>query len=156
MRPTKDEYYLNIALAIAARGTCKRRNYGAVVVVKDEIISTGYSGSPRGTSNCLDLEDCPRIVQGITSGDRYDLCRSVHAEQNAIISASRADMIGGTMYIAGFDMNTHFIVKSNPCYLCIRFIIQAGIEIVKFAQPGRDMVAFGVININDMRYDGNG
>lgn len=155
MRSSKNEYYLSIALAIAERGTCKRRNYGAIIVVNDEIISTGYSGAPRGAANCLDLPDCQRIKQGIASGERYDLCCSVHAEQNAIISASRKDMISGTMYIAGFNMNTGLIVKSNPCYLCIRFIIQAGIETVKFAryqdpESERNLKDFGVIQIKNI------
>jgi dCMP deaminase len=152
----KNEYYLRIALAVAQRGTCKRRNYGAIIVIKDEIISSGYSGAPRGWPNCLDLPDCQRITQGIKSGERYDLCRSVHAEQNAIISASRADMMGGTMYISGFDMETGLIVEGNPCYLCTRFIIQAGIEEVRYSLNQKpteiwDLLRFKVIQVENIQ-----
>ena len=146
VRPSKDKYYLNIALAVAKRGTCKRRNYGAIIIVNDEIISTGYSGAPRGKPNCLFLKDCPRIIQNIPSGERYDLCISVHAEQNAIISAARRDMIGGTMYIAGFEMETGLVVDSNPCYLCTRFIMQAGIEVVKFTKS-HEIKNFGILEL---------
>ena len=99
-RESKDSYYLNIAEAVLARSTCLRRKYGAVIVKDDEIISTGYNGSPRGASNCIDLGYCYRQQQRVPHGENYELCRSVHGEANAIISASQRDMIGATLYFA--------------------------------------------------------
>ena len=100
-RPSKDEYYLSIAEAVLARSTCLRRKYGAVIVKEDEIISTGYNGSPRGAKNCCDVGYCERDTKGIPHGERCEMCSSVHAEANAIISASRRDMLGSTLYLAG-------------------------------------------------------
>ncbi|MEJ2731726.1 MAG: hypothetical protein P8185_24985 [Deltaproteobacteria bacterium] len=100
----KEDYYLNIALAVSRRGTCLRRNYGAVIVNHDEMISTGYTGAPRGARNCVDIRYCARSNLGVPSGERYELCRSVHAEMNAIIHASRREAMGGTMYLMGVDM----------------------------------------------------
>lgn len=129
MRIDKNNYYLDIAETILERGTCLRRNYGAVIVKNDEIISTGYTGAPRGRANCIDLKKCTREELKIPSGQRYELCRSVHAEQNAIISASRSDLINSTLYLAGKDANTNNYVKgATPCELCKRFIINAGIK----------------------------
>lgn len=101
LRPSKTDYYLNIALDVAARGTCLRRNFGAVIVKDDAIVSTGYSGAPRGLPNCCDLEICERDRRGIPSGERYELCRSVHAEMNAIINAGRDKTLGATLYLSG-------------------------------------------------------
>ena len=97
-RKSKDDYYLSIAGAVLARSTCLRRKYGAVIVRDDEIIATGYNGAPRGETNCCDLGYCFRQHQNIPHGERYEACRAVHAEANAIISASRRDMIGSTLY----------------------------------------------------------
>lgn len=127
-RMTKVEYYLNIAETVSKRSTCLRRNYGAVIVNNDQIISTGYNGSPRGTENCNELGQCERQKLNIPSGERYELCESIHAEQNAIISAARKDMIGSTLYLAGFDHETDKPITSLPCKLCRRMIINAGIE----------------------------
>ena len=127
-RMTKVEYYLNIAETVSKRSTCLRRNYGAVIVNNDQIISTGYNGSPRGTENCNELGHCERQKLNIPSGERYELCESIHAEQNAIISAARKDMIGSTLYLAGFDHETGKPITSLPCKLCRRMIINAGIE----------------------------
>ena len=102
-RIDKDNYYLNIAFEVARRGTCLRRNYGAVIVNRDEIISTGYTGSPRGADNCIDIGYCIRQELEVPSGERYELCRSVHAEMNALIHASRREVIGGSLYLVGFD-----------------------------------------------------
>ena len=102
-RISKVEYYLNIAEAVSARSTCLRRQYGAVIVKNDEIIATGYNGAPRGTSNCCELGGCWRDLHGVPHGERYEACRSVHAEQNAIISASRQEMIGSTLYLVGIE-----------------------------------------------------
>ena len=128
-RRDKTNYYLDLAEVVAKRSTCLRRHYGAVIVKNDEVISTGYVGAPRGRKNCTDTGNCVRELLQIPRGERYELCRSVHAEQNAIISASRDKMIGSTMYLAGYDAKTgEYIPKSNSCSLCKKMIINAGIE----------------------------
>ncbi len=128
-RRDKINYYLDIATAVLERGTCIRRSYGAIIVKNDEIISTGYTGAPRGRLNCIDLGYCRRAALHIPRGERYELCRSVHAEQNAIISASRRDMIGSTLYLVGRDMETgEFVPNASSCAMCKRAIINAGIE----------------------------
>ena len=129
-RPSKDEYYLGIALAVSKRSNCLRRHYGAVIVKNDEIISTGYNGSPRGEINCCDIGQCKR-----PNADRYtsyEDCCSVHAEQNAMISASRNEMIGATLYLSCETLiNGKWIIdnKENvrPCPLCERMIKNSGI-----------------------------
>lgn len=128
-RIEKTNYYLDIAEVVAARCTCLRRHYGAVIVKNDEIISTGYVGAPRGRANCIDLGFCRREKLGIARGERYELCRSVHAEANAIISASRRDMMGSTLYLVGKETGTGEYVKdANSCAMCKRMIINAGIS----------------------------
>lgn len=128
-RRTKDNYYLDIAQAVATRGTCLRRNFGAIIVNKDQILSTGYTGAPRGRKNCCDIGNCRREELNIPRGERYELCRSVHAEMNAVISASRDQMIGATLYLVGLDAKTGELVEqSGPCQLCKRVIINAGIS----------------------------
>ena len=130
-RVDKINYYLDIAETILERGTCLRNNYGSVIVKNDEIISTGYTGAPRGRKNCLDLGYCTRKQQTDLSGAGYEHCRSVHSEQNAIISANRRDMIGSTLYLVGINKRNGEYVKDNhPCTLCKRMIINAGIETV--------------------------
>ena len=130
-RNSKEEYYLDIAQTVAQRSTCLRRKYGAVIVKNDEIISTGYNGAPRGCANCSDIGTCKREEMNIPSGERYELCRSVHAEQNSIISASRRDMVGATLYLAGVDgKNGKLLAKAEPCSLCKRFILNSGISYV--------------------------
>lgn len=127
MRPSKDSYYLNIAKAVAARSTCLRRQYGAVIVNHDEIIATGYNGAVRGQTDCLERGSCWREENGVPHGEQYEKCLAVHAEQNAIISASRAEMIGGTLYLAGFE-NGEEIENPMPCVLCTRMMRNAGID----------------------------
>lgn len=128
-RRDKTNYYLDIATAVLERGTCLRRSYGAIIVKNDEIISTGYTGAPRGRKNCIDLGYCRRVALNIPRGERYELCRSVHAEENAIISASRRDMLGATLYLVGRDMQTgDFVQGASSCAMCKRAIINAGIE----------------------------
>lgn len=130
-RLSKDRYYLNIADAISLRATCIRRRYGAVIVKNDEIISSGYNGAPRGRCNCTDLGVCLRKANNIPAGQRYELCRSVHAEANAIISAHRDEMIGATLYLYGSDADTNQrLAVSEPCAMCKRLIINAGITSV--------------------------
>ena len=106
MRIARNDYYLNIALECSRRGTCLRRNFGAIIVKNNQIVSTGYTGAPRGRANCCDLGKCRRIELNVPQGERYELCRSVHAEMNAIISAARWEMIDAAMYINGFDVET--------------------------------------------------
>ena len=128
-RTDKVNYYLDIAETVAERSTCLRRHYGAIIVRDDEIISTGYNGAPRGRKNCADLGRCLRDELNIPSGQRYELCRAVHAEQNAIISAARRDTMGGTLYLAGRDPKTgKLLADTAPCSMCRRFIINAGIR----------------------------
>jgi len=127
-RKDKDNYYLDIAETVMIRSTCRRRKFGAIIVLNDEIIATGYNGAPRGRTNCLDRGVCMRDELGIPRGERYELCRSVHAETNAIISAARRDMIGATLYLSGRDTKTGEILTDTlPCTMCRRLIINAGI-----------------------------
>ena len=112
-RISKENYYLNIAETVLERSTCLRRLYGAIIVKNDEIISTGYNGAPRGRANCSDLGYCSREAMKIPRGERYELCRSVHAEANAIISAPRRDMVGGTIYLVGRDARTHALLSDD-------------------------------------------
>ncbi len=140
-RPGKREYYLGIAQEVSRRGTCIRRNFGAVIVNNDNIISTGYTGAPRGTKNCIDIGHCYRQEQGVPKGQRYELCRSVHAEMNAIIHASRLETIGASMYLVGFSVKDgKFVENAEPCKLCKRMIINAGIIDV-FVQRGNGNIA---------------
>ena len=128
-RRDKYNYYLDIAETVLERGTCLRRNYGAIIVKNDEIISTGYSGAPRARKNCCDLGYCIRQKLNIPRGQNYEKCRSVHAEANCIISASRRDMIGSTLYLVGKDMESgEYVLDANSCSMCKRLILNAGIE----------------------------
>lgn len=128
-RVSKVEYYLKIAEAVATRGTCIRRKFGAIIVKDDRIVSTGYVGAPRGRINCCDRGVCYRMEHNIPSGTRYELCRSVHAEQNAIINASKEEMDGATMYLCGIE-NDGTYTNSDCCSMCKRLIINSGIETV--------------------------
>ena len=128
-RRDKHNYYLDIAETVAKRGTCIRRNFGSIIVKNDEIIATGYVGAPRKRKNCIDLGYCLREQMKVPRGQMYELCRSVHSEVNAIISASRRDMIGATLYLVGKEVNGNCYVKdANACAMCKRIIINAGIE----------------------------
>ena len=128
MRRDKHNYYLDIAGTVLERGTCLRRNYGSIIVKNDEIISTGYTGAPRGRVNCLDLGTCRRVALNVPRGERYELCRSVHAEANAIISAPRDKMIDATLYLVGKEVSTGDYVKNAVCCsMCKRMVINAGI-----------------------------
>lgn len=122
-----DQYYLDIAKAVSKRSSCLRRQYGAVIVNNQEIISTGYNGSPRGEKNCCDIGFCNRLNEVHNSG-KYDLCASVHAEQNAIISASRKGMIGSTLYLYGEENGE--VIDAAPCPICDRMIKNAGVVTV--------------------------
>lgn len=126
-RTSKDMYYLKIAETVLERSTCLRRRYGAVIVNNDEIVSTGYNGAPRGESNCVDTGYCYREAHNIPKGERYEMCVAVHAEQNAIISAARKEMLGATIYIVGKEVATGDYANPAPCLICRRMIRNAGI-----------------------------
>jgi dCMP deaminase len=126
-RISKDEYYLKIAEAVLLRSTCLRRRYGAVIVKNDEILATGYNGAPRGEVNCIDVGVCEREKLNVPKGERYELCLAVHAEQNALISAARRDIIGGTIYIVGIDVKSNTYADPQPCLICRRMLKNAGI-----------------------------
>lgn len=128
MNLKKVNYYLDIAQTVGKNGTCLRAKYGAVIVRNDEIISTGYNGAPRGRCSCLDLGYCKREKLKIPRGERYEACRSVHAEMNAIISAARRDMIGSTLFLVGVGPDGKYIENASCCSMCKRLIINAGID----------------------------
>lgn len=146
-RRDKINYYLDIAETVLERGTCLRRNFGAVIVKNDQIISTGYTGAPRGTANCSDTGVCDREKLNIPKGQRYELCRSVHAEMNAIIAAARNDTIGASLYLACHDAKTGELYGDvEPCMMCKRFIINAGIETVFIRKTHDEYIS---INVED-------
>ncbi len=128
-RPDKINYYLDIAQTVSKRSTCLRKQYGAIIVKNDTIISTGYNGAPRGRKNCSDLQYCMRNKLGIPRGERYELCRSVHAEANAIIAADRDKMLGSTLYMACIDPEKGSVVPGTcSCMMCKKLVINAGIS----------------------------
>ena len=128
-RISKENYYLDIAQTVLERATCLRRVYGAIIVKNDEIISTGYNGAPRGRKNCVDMGFCTREAMQIPRGERYELCRSVHAEANAIISAARRDMVGGTLYLVGRNAQTgELLHDATSCSMCRRLVINSGLS----------------------------
>lgn len=135
-RPDKATYYLGIAEAVSKRSTCLRRRYGAVIVKNDEIISTGYNGSPRDEVNCCDINRCFRAENNIPHGEQYEKCQSVHAEMNAIISANRAEMMGATLYLYCFDViKNEEETNPSPCDICRRLIVNSGLkEVITRAQ----------------------
>lgn len=127
-RISKHEYYLKIAESASERGTCIRRRFGAVIVKDDRIVSTGYVGAPRGRANCCDRGTCFRMENNIPSGQRYELCRSVHAEMNAIINASKEEMNDATLYLVGVENDGTYTHNANCCAMCKRMIINANIK----------------------------
>lgn len=156
-RRDKINYYLDLADVVSKRCTCLRRHYGAVIVKNDEVIATGYAGAPRGRKNCTDLGFCIRKRMNIPRGERYELCRSVHAEANAIISAEREKMIGATMYLSGREADTgEYIKNSNSCSMCKRLIINAGISKVVIRNTDEEYREIDVDSwvVNDESLDG--
>ena len=146
-RISKENYYLDIAETVLERATCLRRVYGAIIVTNDEIISTGYNGAPRGRANCSELGYCSREALQVPRGQRYELCRSVHAEANAIISASRRDMAGGTLYLVGRDAQTgELLGDATSCAMCRRMVINAGLARVVIR---RTRTEFDVVMVSD-------
>ena len=130
-RISKENYYLDIAQTVSERSTCLRRRFGAIIVKNDSIIATGYNGAPRGRKNCDDLGYCFREKLGIPRGERYEMCRSVHAEANAIIAAPRDRMLGSTLYMVCVNpADGPLYSGTNSCMMCKRQIINAGIETV--------------------------
>ena len=150
-RRDKLNYYLDIAQSVLERGTCLRRKYGAIIVKNDQIISTGYAGAPRGRKNCSDLGWCRREKLNVPRGERYELCRSVHAEANAIISASRENMIGSTLYLVGKECETGDYVKNGSCCsMCKRMVINAGIKNVVIRDDRKN---FRIVSVDDWIYN---
>ena len=149
-RPSKDEYYLNIAKEVASRGTCLRRKFGAILVNDDTIISTGYVGAPRNRKNCCDRGTCFRMENNIPSGQRYELCRSVHAEMNAIINADPVKRKGSTMYLVGVENNGSY-TEADCCSMCKRVIINAGVSFIVFRTANGGIRKINVLDwiIND-------
>ena len=146
-RISKENYYLDIAQTVAERSTCMRKKYGAIIVKNDVIISTGYNGAPRGRKNCNELQYCMREKLCIPRGERYELCRSVHAEANAIIAAPRDQMLGATLYMACVDPeNGDVLANTTSCMMCKKQVINAGIAFVVVRD---DKENFRVINVND-------
>jgi dCMP deaminase len=130
-RPAWDDYFIEIAKVVSSRSTCLRRRYGAVIVKDNVIVSTGYNGGPRGVINCADTSRCKRKEMNIPSGERYELCEAVHAEQNAIVNGSPERMKDATIYVAGFEENGDF-AEGKPCLLCSRMILNAQIAAVVY------------------------
>ena len=146
-RVSKENYYLDIAQTVAERSTCLRKKYGAIIVKNDVIISTGYNGAPRGRKNCDELNFCMRDKLNIPRGERYEMCRSVHSEANAIIAAPRDQMLGSTIYMVCVDPADSSVVGGcNSCMMCKRMIINAGIS--KLVVRDTD-TEFRVIDVND-------
>ena len=146
-RISKENYYLDIAETVLERATCLRRIYGAIIVKNDEIISTGYNGAPRGRANCVDMGYCSREAMKVPRGERYELCRSVHAEANAIISAARRDMVGGTLYLVGRNAQTgELLHDATSCAMCRRMVINAGLSKVVIRTTASD---FSVVDVQD-------
>lgn len=152
-RINKNEYYLNIARAVSCRSTCLRRHYGAVIVNNDEIVSTGYNGAPRGEIDCYRLRECNRNKHNCPKGSGYLICPSVHAEQNAIISARRRDMQGGILYIVGTSPDGVSIADPRPCTICRRLMVNAGIERCYGLDPDMNVVQI-MFKADDLGPDG--
>jgi dCMP deaminase len=146
-RVSKTNYYLDIAETVSERSTCLRKHYGAIIVKNDIIVATGYNGAPRGRKNCVDLGTCIREQLAIPRGERYELCRAIHAEANAIISAPRDKMIGSAMFLCGLEMGTdEYIKNSSCCSMCKRMVINAGIEKV-YIRDSKD--EYRVVEVQD-------
>ena len=146
-RRDKENYYLDIAETVLERSTCLRLHYGAIIVRDDEIVSTGYNGAPRGRLNCCDRGICLREELKIPSGERYELCRAVHAEANAIISASRAETLGATLYLACRSGRTGELVSGTSCCaMCRRLVINAGIKRVVIRETPD---TYSVVDVRD-------
>lgn len=146
-RVSKVNYYLDIAQTVSERSTCLRRRYGAIIVKNDSIVSTGYNGAPRGRRNCCNVGECYREKMNIPRGERYELCRSVHSEANAIIAAARENMLGATLYLCCTDPETGDVIGGvDSCMMCKRMILNAGIKDVYIRE---DAVTFKHIDTSE-------
>ncbi len=150
LRPTKEEYYLNIAKEVALRSTCKRAIHGSIIVREDQIIATGYNGAPRKTLDCYERGNCLRTQLGIPSGEKYELCRSVHAEQNVIINSARAgvSLLNGDIYVWSMkvDKGENKLLKAYPCFICKKMIINSGLKrYIAYDETGK----IAIYNIED-------
>lgn len=145
-RVNKENYYLDIAQTVAERSTCLRRKFGAIIVKNDVIISTGYNGAPRGRSNCTDTGSCIRDKLGIPRGERYELCRSVHAEANAIIAAQREQMLGATLYMVCVSPDGSLYPGTSSCMMCKRLVINAGISQVVIRDNAKE---YRIVDVED-------
>lgn len=146
-RPPKDEYYLSITKQIGQRATCFRNKGGAIIIKDDVIVATGYIGAPRKTKDCLERGECLRDKLKIPHGKNYEICRSCHSEQNAIINAARsgASILGGDMYIYNTD-RTGKVVDSFPCFICKKMIINAGLNrVICATKDGK----YKIFNVQD-------
>ena len=146
-RVSKHNYYLDIAETVSERSTCLRKRYGAIIVKNDVIISTGYNGAPRGRKNCTDIGSCMRDTLGIPRGERYELCRSIHAEANAIIAASREHMLGSTLYMCCTSPEDGSVIGGVcSCMMCKRLVINAGIEKVIIREDEENYTVYDVVD----------
>jgi len=145
-RPSKLDYYLGLAKAASERATCYRARFGAIIVRDDQIIATGYVGAPRGTRDCLERESCLRQQLNIPRGQRYELCRSVHAEMNAIINAARAgvSVLNGNLFLIGYDPQTDQALDAMPCNMCKRHLINAGLRLIHCRQKDNSILTFSI------------
>lgn len=150
-RVSKADTYLNCAEIFAYRSTCLKRKYGAVIVKDDVVISTGYNGSPRGFENCCEIGSCPRMEKDMHQGEGYGICRAVHAEMNALLNCSRQQTIGADLYLAGINPSDNSVHKANPCPVCARQIIQAGIKNV-YLRVGDGADNYIVIPANELKW----
>ncbi len=144
-RVSKHNYYLDIAQTVSERSTCLRKRYGAIIVKNDVIISTGYNGAPRGRRNCTDLGSCMRDKLNIPRGERYELCRSVHAEANAIIAAPRDQMLDSVLYICCTSPEDGSVVSGTcSCLMCKRLVINAGVSKVYVREDSEKFTVYDV------------
>jgi len=153
-RISKDKYYMNIAKEVSERSTCFRARHGAIFVRDDQIISTGYVGAPRKTKDCFERGNCLRNELGIPSGQRYEMCRSVHAEQNAIINAARAgvDVLGGIMYLYSEKINSKGeseVIESYPCFICKKMIVNSGLDKLVSNTPSGELKTYSISDWTD-------
>lgn len=146
-RVNKINYYLDIAQTVSERSTCLRKHYGAIIVKNDVIVSTGYNGAPRGRKNCSDLGFCQRQKLNIPQGERYELCRAAHAEANAMLAASRDQMLGSTLYMACVNPDTGVLIPNvTSCSMCKRLVINAGIKQVIVRESVSDYTVYEVFD----------
>lgn len=152
VRVGKLRYYLEIAEAVSKRATCLRRQVGAVIVVNEQVVASGYCGAPRGVKDCLERKSCIRQVMNVPHNERYELCRSVHAEQNAIINAARAgvSIFGGDIYVWGYCRETNKIFNTTPCLMCLKMVVNAGLRHFYYIAPD-SLIGAGEIDLSILK-----